>query len=417
MIEIAALILFSCSFLFISFEDKFHINKGAIALTLSGFLWLLVVVSGKARDVIDLAAKAAGNEIFGIIMFLLTSMILIEIMSEHHLFDVIRSKLLLLKIDTPRQVIILAIFCFFLSAILDNMTVGLVMAQVAKQFFKGKNLLLAAAAVIIGANAGGSWSPIGDVTTVLLWLAGKYQTFTIVKEGFFPAAIFLLVSLALLVIQIEHQDEQSAILEHQVFSKKDKIVVFSSMISFILPVLANNIGLPPYIGLLLGLGLIWTFLQIYSPNDNIMARVFARSDLASINFYIGILLAANALYLLGVLEGISRILFGSTQEFFHVVWGAVGSGLVFSAFDNIPLTAISIKLISLHQESLWILLALTIGNGGSILLLGSAAGIAVMSSIKELTFSKFFKIAFLPTFLAYLCMVGVWLGQYFLFLK
>lgn len=417
MVEILALILFSLSFLFISFEDKFRINKAAIALAIGGLLWVLVIFTGKSKDLIQLAATTAGNEIFGIVMFLLTSMILVEIMSEHHLFDVIRAKLMSLKIHIKLQFVLLAVFCFFLSAALDNMTVGLVMTQVARQFFKGKNLLIAAAGIIVGANAGGSWSPIGDVTTVLLWLAGKYNTFTIVKEGFFPAVTFLIVSTVLLLLQIQHQEEPEAIAEHQALSRKDQLVVAGSMASFILPVIANNYGLPPYIGLLLGLGLIWIFLHIASPQENVMERIFKRIDLASVNFYIGILLAANALHILGVLESLSKGLFGSNQEFFRVVWGSITAGLAFSVFDNIPLTALSIKLIHLHQESLWVLLALTIGNGGSVLLLGSAAGIAVMSTIPELTFGKFFKIAFLPTLLAYIAMVAVWLAQYFLFLK
>lgn len=422
MIEIAALLLFIAAYFLISFERKFRTSKSAVALVTGGALWILVVISGKSRDFIGSAFQYTGNEILGIIMFLLASMALVEVLSHHHLFDALQERLLLLKFNVKKQFILLSIITFFLSALLDNMTVGLLMMVVTKQFFKGKNLLVAAAGIVIASNAGGSWSPIGDVTTVLLWIAGKYDSFTILKEGFLPATAFLLTSSLFLLPQLKDDPQEAFPVNNTVkLNRIDKIVISAVTLTFLLPIFANSFGIPPYIALLFGLGIVWIFLQfqnkVTSSDTDVMEMIFKKLDIASINFYAGILLAANALYALGILEFFSKLLFGASQEFFHVVWGSIAAGLIFATFDNIPLTAISIKLINLHQQSLWVLLALTIGNGGSTLIIGSAAGIAVMGSLKELTVGKFFKIAFLGTICGYAAMIAVWLGQYFLFFR
>lgn len=422
MVEIIALLLFIAAYFLISFEGRFRTSKSAIALVAGGFLWILVIVAGKSKSFIEAAFQYTGNEILGIIMFLLASMALVEVLSHHHLFDWLRERLLSLKFSAKRQFILLAVITFFLSALLDNMTVGLLMAAVAKQFFKGKNLLVAAAGIVIASNAGGSWSPIGDVTTVLLWIAGKYDSFTILREGFLPATVFLLVAMLFLIPQLHNEElEEKADSNPVQLTKNDKVVITTVIATFLLPIFANAFGIPPYIALLFGLGIVWIFLQLQNRitgNDkDIMDTIFHNLDLASINFYAGILLAANALYALGILDFFSKIIFGVTQNFFHVVWGSVAAGLIFATFDNIPLTALSLKLINLNQQSLWVLLALTIGNGGSTLVMGSAAGIAVMGSMKELTVGKFFKIASLGTLIAYAAMVAVWFGQYFLFLR
>jgi Na+/H+ antiporter NhaD/arsenite permease-like protein len=419
IVGIIALTLFVIGYAFISFENIFRVSKAAVALTLGTLLWIIVVFSIHTKSTLALAFQKTGNEVFGVVMFLLASMALVEVMTEHHLFDWLKEKLAKLKLSPRKQFFLMYVLSFFLSSVLDNMVVGLVMIAVAKQFFKGKNLIIMAAGVIIGANAGGSWTPIGDVTTVLIWLAGKYDAFTIMKQGFIPAMVFLLVTGIFLLWQIESKH----IFEEKVnsitkFSFKDKAVITLSIVSFLLPILANSFGLPPYLGLLFGLGVVWIFRQLSYMKEKgrgfySMEEILKRLDIASIKFYTGILLCAGALYSLGVLNFLSNFIFGKTQEFIHVVWGSVFVGLLFAMVDNIPLTAISIKLITLQAQSFWVLLALTIGNGGSALLLGSAAGIAVMSNMnKELSVVKYFKIAFLPVIVGYAAMVGVWFLQY-----
>lgn len=422
MVEILALILFAAAYVFISFESRLRTSKSAIALVFGGLLWLLVVLSGRSKEIIASSFQQTGNEILGIIMFLLASMALVEVMSHHHLFDVLKEKLLSLHFSVKKQFLLLSIITFFLSALLDNMTVGLLMIQVAKQFFKGKNLLIAAAGIVIASNAGGSWSPIGDVTTVLLWIAGKYNAVTIVKEGFLPASTFLVICTLFLVRKLKNESESLPTEEipkvH--LTTTDKIVIGTSIISFLLPIFANALGLPPYLGLLFGLGIVWIYLQFEhrkSDDPDVMEMIFKKLDIASINFYAGILLATNALNAIGLLEFLSRFLFGTTQEFYRVVGGAAASGILFATFDNIPLTAITMKLITLSSQSLWVLFALTIGNGGSTFIIGSAAGIAVMGGLKELTVGQFFKIASLATIIAYIAMVAVWLLQYQLLFK
>src|SRR5690349_2221867 len=139
MAEIAALILFVFSFIIISFEQRLRTNRAAMALTLGGLLWVFVIFAGKSRSIISQAAAGAGNEIFGIIMLLLTSMVLVVIMSEQHFFDFIREKLLALRLNTRKQFILRAMLGFLCSVTIDNMSIGLVMVQVGRQFFNGKN--------------------------------------------------------------------------------------------------------------------------------------------------------------------------------------------------------------------------------------------------------------------------------------
>ena len=419
-----ALVLFVLGYILISFENIFHVSKSAVALTMGTFLWIIVVISVHSKDVLALEFQKTGNEVFGVVMFLLASMALVEVMTAHHLFDWLREQLAKFHLSVKKQFMLMYILSFFLSAMLDNMIVGLVMILVAKQFFKGKNLLIMAAGVIIGANAGGSWTPIGDVTTVLIWLAGKFDSLTIMTQGFIPAMAFLLITGIFLVWKLEPgQVLEAQTITRTKLSVKDQSVITLSIISFILPVVANNFGLPPYLGLLFGLGMVWIFRQVSYMGEHgkdfySMEEIFQRLDIASFKFYTGILLCANALYALGVLNFISTFIFGQAQEFFHVVWGSVVVGLLFAMVDNIPLTAISIKLITLESQSLWVLLALTIGNGGSALLLGSAAGIAVMGNLRgELTVTKYFKIAFLPVIIGYVGMVTVWFLEYHFLLK
>lgn len=421
LLGILALIFFVVGYVLISFENIFKISKSAVALTLGTLLWIVVVAALHNKVALTDAFQRTGNEIFGVVMFLLASMALVEVLTAHHFFDWLRDKLAVFHYDVRKQFILMYILSFFLSAMLDNMVVGLVMVQVARQFFKDKNLLIMAAGVIIGANAGGSWTPIGDVTTVLIWLAGKFDALSVMKIGFLPALTFLLVTGIFLVLQLDTKGTVTYETHTPtLFTTKDKTVIILTIITFLLPIIANSFGLPPYIGLLFGLGIVWIFRQISYRGQEAkgfyaMEEILQRLDIASIKFYTGILLCAGALYSLGVLNFISNFIFGTTQEFVHVVWGSVIVGLLFAMVDNIPLTAISIKLITLQSQNFWVLLALTIGNGGSALLLGSAAGIAVMSNMNgALTVKKYFFATFFPVIVGYVAMLAVWYLQYHL---
>lgn len=416
---IAATILFILGYLLISLEKRFNTHKSAVSLALGATLWVITAFSGTAQDFFRLSIEKSGSDIFAIIIFLLSAMTLVEILVHYKFFDFIRLKLSKLNLDNKGQFLMISTMSFFLSAVLDNLTCTVVMTQIARRFFRDKNLLLATAGIVIAANAGGSWSPIGDVTTLMLWLANKFAAHEIITGAFLPAVSLTIVATFLLKGKMDKD-----ILD--TFDKKlprptrgEKLVISICLASFALPLLADMIGLPPYMGLLFGLGLVWLVIEFVKSRTNHVTHLEAnidailqKTDISAIEFFVGILLSVSALRTLGALETISQKLFGYSQEFWRVTAGNILIGLTSAIFDNVSLTALSINVIRLNDPSIWVLLALAVGTGGSILIIGSAAGVVAMGMVKDLTFEKYLKLAFWPAFLGYCTAILVWFLQY-----
>ena len=415
-------IIFLLGYVLITLEHKFHTNKSAIALALAGILWVLAILVIPDQEAIKHSLETAGAEIFSIVAFLLAAMGLIEILNHYRFFDLIRIQLMKLRLTERKQFYVMGILTFFLSAILDNLTVTIVMVQIARRFFKDQNLLVTAAGVVIFANAGGAWSPIGDITTIMIWLAQKFTTFDIITQTFLPSAVLAVVSGLLLGRQIKStsfEDTQESMLR---FSTGERVVIAGCLLSFTFPIIMNSIGLQPYLGLLLGLGFVWLLIDFAKTRSKTTTHLEAnidsllqRLDISSIKFFIGILLAVNALHVFGVLEALSHTLFGQHQEFTRVVWGNIVLGALSSVVDNVPLTAIAIDMITLQDPVIWTLLAFTVGTGGSFLLIGSVAGVIASGIIKNLTFGKYLKIASIPAIVGYIAGIAVWFAQTALF--
>lgn len=198
-----SIIIFIFSYLLISLKHKLKLNKSAISLFTGGILWIIASIIIGSKEKITHALESTGSEIFNIIVFLLAAMVLVEVLVHYNFFDLIRLKLLKLNFDDRKQFVIIGIITFFLSALLDNLTVSIVMTQIARRFFKKNNLLIAASGIIILANAGGAWSPIGDVTTIMLWLANKFTALEIIKWGFLPSLFLGIIVLFMLSNKIE----------------------------------------------------------------------------------------------------------------------------------------------------------------------------------------------------------------------
>src|SRR5688572_11800090 len=201
---IVATSVFALGYLLITLEQKFGTHKSAIALIMAGVLWILAALQLQHHpaEVKELIAHA-GGEIFGIVAFLLGAMALIEVLVHYRLFDLIRAKLITLHLDDKKQFLVLAVITFFFSGILDNIAITIAMIQIARQFFTGKNLIIAGAMIVMAANAGGAWSPIGDVTTILLWLSEKFTAFEVIRYAFFPSLALFIVSTLLLYRQLD----------------------------------------------------------------------------------------------------------------------------------------------------------------------------------------------------------------------
>ncbi|MCA9383281.1 sodium:proton antiporter NhaD [Candidatus Dojkabacteria bacterium] len=375
------------------------------------------------RDFISTELIHSAAEIFEIVIFLLAAMSLVEVLVEYQFFDIIRGKIFALGLSDKKQFLVLTALTFALSGIIDNLTATIVMVTIAKKFFKKDNLLVCLVGIIIAANAGGAFSPLGDVTTILLWLAGKFEATEIILRGFIPSLAIYITAAAILVRKIKNEDYDAKSEVIVSLTRSEKVVVSLVFGSFLLPFIMSLLKLPPYLGLLIGLGAVWSvidiFKQVSERKTHIEAsieRMMQKTDLASLKFFIGILLAVSALNSLGLLNYLSDFFYGSDHDnFARVFAGNVGLGMLSALLDNVPLTAIVIKVLNTTNTSLWILLAITVGTGGSLLSVGSAAGVICMGMVHELTFVKYLKIGFVAALISYLVGVAVWYGQYLIF--
>ncbi|MEX1111827.1 MAG: sodium:proton antiporter NhaD [Candidatus Andersenbacteria bacterium] len=423
MAEAIALSLFAAGYLAITMEHRIFVNKAAASLLLAVALW---IVASFALPVAELRFFLAETsvDIFGLIIFLLTAMTLVEILVHYHLFDVLERWLRSRGWTTYHMSWALVMLTFVFSAILDNLTTTIVMIQIARRLFPKQELLAVGALLVIVANAGGAFSPIGDVTTLMLWFAGKFSASQIITQGFLPSIVMAAIPSYMILSHIHKKSRIPVDCDHDFHpSRSDRAIMLVTLGSFLLPLAASFVGLPPYMGLLAGLGLVWVFIDFAKrarpQNTHLQASIHSflqKTDIESLQFFIGILLAVGALHALGILHWMTDALLGSAPSWTRLVTAFVGLGLGSAVVDNVPLTAAAISALEGVSPSLWTLLAITVGTGGSLLVIGSAAGVVAMGMIQGMTFMKYFKIAAYPSLLGFLGAVVVWAVQYKLFL-
>ena len=421
LIPIIGLIIFIIGYAGIAFEHKTHINKAAWALFTGGALWLLVALQD--YTVIEEKMLHAGYEIFSITLFLLAAMSLVEILIACGVFDLLRQKMLSYKLDNTKQFMIFLGLAFVLSGIIDNLTATIILIQIARKFFKGENLLIAGVGIVVAANAGGALSPIGDITTIMLWIAGKFSAIEIITRGFLPSLTIFLVASFFFLRKMGHADDDTLPSEAvNPLTWERKVIVGITLLSFFMPIAAKALHLPPVSGILFGLGIAWITVDLLQArrakgtqfSEN-MDTLLQKTDISSIKFFVGILLAVSALEALGILSSISEYIYGAAQTDSRVITGNILMGMISSILDNIPLTAIAINILEVTDTNLWVLLAISVGTGGSLLAIGSAAGVVAMGILKDLTFKKYFDIAFIPALVAYFAGISVWWIQTVLF--
>jgi len=418
--------IFVVGYLLITLEHHFKINKSITATALAALLWGIIALSGNF-DIHDIehTLHDLSAETFSLVAFLLAAMTLVEILVHYRFFDWLRVKLFALGLQDKAQLVLIATISFFLSAIIDNLTTTIVMVQIARRFFKGKNMLVAAGAIVVAANAGGAFSPVGDVTTIMMWLAGKFSALEIIMWGFLPSLSILLVSTFFFTRQIEGDttDEKPVTHETVTLTRSERVVIVASFLSFTFPPLAHFVGLPPFMGMLFGVGMVglivgW-FANTATDKESHLSmeieKLLGKLDITSLLFFIGILFAVGALGFLGVLGMISSALFGADPELSRLIAGSVLLGGFSAILDNIPLTAAALDILQTTDFHVWVLMAICVGTGGSMLVIGSAAGVVAMGMVKELTFKQYLKIATLPAAAGYVTAILVWYVQYIIF--
>lgn len=437
LLVLSSSVIFIVGYALITLEHRYNLHKAITASAIGASLWILIALTEGAEGTHALERHAA--EIFGIVFFLLAAMTLVEVLTHYRFFDWIRSKLFSLGLNDRKQLWVISFVTFFLSAVIDNLTAALVMIMVASRFFSRTNLLVAAAVIVSAANAGGAWSPIGDVTTIMLWLAGKFSTLEIVQWAFLPSFGLFLVVTALLA---RHLVGESRDVEEEMVRLKtsEKAVIGMALASFPMPLLASRIHLPPYLGLLFGLGCVGILISFFHnrarkslslaaengepglPNieggeenthlTSDLEKKLARTDIASLLFFAGILLAVGALEHIGILEAASHFLLGSDPSVARYVVGSGSLGVLSAIVDNIPITAAAMGILATTDPAIWSLLAICVGTGGSMLIIGSAAGVVAMGRVKELTFFQYLRLATLPNAAGFLVALVIWSIQY-----
>ena len=387
----ALIVIFVLVYAAIALEHPLRINKSASALLGAGLLWTLYALSQSDAHLVGEQLNESLMTTAQIVFFLMGAMTIVEVVDAHNGFEVITSKIKTKKLSTLMWMV--GFVSFFLSAILDNLTTTIVMVSLMKKLLEQReDRLFFAGIIVIAANAGGAWTPIGDVTTTMLWIGGQITALEIMKGLFIPSLINLLVPLTVTAFILGNRpviapqrSDADALFETSSFERN--LMFFSGLAILVLvPVFKTLTHLPPFMGILFGLGVLWVVGDVVHRKEEelrkqrlTLARALTRIDMSSIVFFIGILLSVAVLEHTHVLADIAKWLdttIGRQDVIVMVI------GLVSAVVDNVPLVAASMGMYSLEtyppDSFLWEFLAYCAGTGGSIPIIGSAAGVAAM---------------------------------------
>lgn len=438
--EILLIIIFVIGYLAIALEHPIKIDKAASALVMGGIIW-----GALALGIDDLVTKEFLSEFYEkfktkfnslkeigvyssdeyakplkflkyelshhlvdigeILFFLLAAMTIVELVDSHQGFSIITD-----KITTKRKVPLMWILCvisFFFSAVLDNLTTSIVMAALISKMIKDKkDLWMFAGMIIISANAGGAWSPMGDVTTIMLWVGGQVTAWNIIYSIFIPSLVCMIVPLLYISFKlkgsIQSPDLTSINSEISSVNTYERNLIFYMGVLGLLfvPIFKITTGLPPYVGMLLSLGVLWVTTEILHRDKNYEQRrhlsvigVLKKVDTPTIFFFLGILLAVAGLQSAGQLDIVAKYLENTFSGENKIYIINVLIGLMSALVDNVPLVAGAMGMYEIgpiqdgilaypQDHKFWQFLAYCAGTGGSVLIIGSAAGVAVMGILK-----------------------------------
>ncbi len=387
-------LLFFAGYTFIALEHKIKVDKAATALFLGIFLWLVLVFSGTEISEIILDLREHFEEIAEILFFLLGAMTIVELIDRHEGFAIIHK-----SIRTKKQIKLLwiiSLLTFFLSAVLDNLTTTIVMVAIIKKLLNTKeDLWTYAGFIIIAANAGGAWSPIGDVTTIMLWNGGQVSSNGVIYDVFLPSLVCLLVPLTIASYRFKgaiiSDSGNKIVIDRKIGPRESNfILILGVVLLLMVPVFKSVTHLPPFMGMLFSLSIFWLVTEIMHKKKPItekqyfsVASTMQKIDTPSILFFLGILLAVAAMQNNGSLGVLGKGL-DNTFNDLYIINGLLG--LLSSIIDNVPIVAGAMGMYSMElypqDHEFWTLLAYCAGTGGSVLIIGSAAGIAAMGLLK-----------------------------------
>jgi len=416
------ILIFVLGYAAIAFEHPIKINKSATALLTGVLCWTVYILMGNDSHLINEQLTEHIGELSGILFFLMGAMTIVELIDAHDGFDVITSRI---TTNNKRKLLwIICILTFFLSSVLDNLTTAIVMVSLLRKLIDNKeDRLLFIGMVVIAANAGGAWSPIGDVTTTMLWIGGQVTAQNIMIKLFLPSIICLVVPLMILSFRLKGNVSRPEIKENisanptSLFERNTVFFLGIGALVFV-PVFKTITHLPPFMGVLFGLGILWVITEmIHSSKDDedkdvlSVLHALRKIDMSSILFFLGILIAISSLQSTGVLSSLAKYM-NDTIGNLNIIVPLIG--LLSAIVDNVPLVAASMgmyDLITYPQDSyIWEFLAYCAGTGGSILIIGSAAGVAAMG-MEKIDFIWYLKriagLAFIGYAAGALCYIGI----------
>ncbi len=418
--------IFVLGYIAIATEHSIKINKAASALVTGVLCWTIYILFSHNKDLVSEELTTHLGELSGILFFLLGAMTIVELIDAHNGFDIITSRIK--QTDKRKLLWIIAFITFFLSAILDNLTTTIVIVSLLRKLIKEeKDRLFFAGIVVVAANAGGAWSPIGDVTTTMLWIGGQITAGNIIIKLILPSLICLIVPLTYLSFKLKGKIERPDIEDNpanQVLSQSQQLIVFTSgvVILCLVPVFKTVTHLPPYMGILIGLGTLWIITEILHSNKDeedkhnlSVVHALRKIDTPSILFFLGILVSISALQSTGILTHVAQWLTATLHNINILV---ISIGLLSSIIDNVPLVAAVQGMYDLSQyptdHYFWEFLAYCTGTGGSALIIGSAAGVAAMG-IEKINFFWYLKKISLLALLGYFAGSIIYILQHQIF--
>ena len=404
---------FVIGYLAIIFEYYIKVNKTASAILMAVGSWCLLIIGKHLGNGVEVETYL--GQASQIIFFLLGAMTLVELIDSHNGFKMVTN---LIATKSKRKLMwICAFIAFFLSSVLDNLTTTIVMISLLRKILPNpKERMLLGAIVVIAANAGGAWTPIGDVTTTMLWIKGTLTSLSLMKALFLPSLFSMIVTVSLLGLNIKGTFSiDKKLLKDTKVQPGAKIVFFLGIGALVfVPVFRALTKLPPFMGIFTGLGLLWVITDIMhskyeSRNHLRVPFILAKIDISGVLFFLGILLAINALEIIGLLKMLSIWL---DQYIGNLAVITTLIGFLSSIVDNVPLVAASMGMYDLAaypvNSPLWEMIAYATGTGGSILLIGSAAGVALMG-LEKVDFIWYMKRISITTLTGYLAGMALYL--------
>ena len=448
-LSIAIIIVFCIGYFCIAIESVTKINKAAIALLMFVATWTLFMIDPSsyiAAAVGEMKASAVAEVIehhlgstSTTLFFLMGAMTIVELVDQNGGFNFVRDTL---QTKSKRALLWrIAFMTFILSAILDNLTTSIVMIMILRKLVADKkDRLIYAALVVISANSGGAFSPIGDVTTIMLWNKGVITAAGVIMEIFVPSLVSMVIPAYILSLSLkgslEIQQDHAVMEESDCLSPRQRKIIFFLGVGGLIfvPIFKTITHLPPFVGILLVLGVLWTTTEIFytrihqecedtANNTNTQKRVskmLSRIDMDTILFFLGILMAVGCLETIGALTLLGQTLDATFEGNHYLVTGIIG--VLSSIVDNVPLVAGCMGMYPVAAAGdmaidgiFWQLLAYCAGVGGSMLIIGSAAGVVVMG-LEKITFGWYMKKITWIAFVGYLAgILCYWLEKTFLF--